>query len=60
MHQFRVCVNPIDRLIRDMPVDAVITKPSMQVHLPTFIITAEHTSKTILKRHDRAIKDAIR
>ena len=58
--QFGVIAVSFDRILIDLPVDAIRTETPVDVHLPFLLITTEYTCKAILIRDDRAIENAIR
>ena len=57
--QLRVIVDPLDRLVCNLPVDTILAKPCVQVHLTFLIIAAKDPGKTIPEGNDRAVEDAV-
>jgi hypothetical protein len=54
-----VSVDPIDRLVVQLPVNTIRRESAVQVHVAFFIVTAEYARETVLKGYDGAVKDAV-
>ena len=59
LRDLRVVALELDRLVLDVPVDAVLALAKVEVHDTPRVINTEHTDKAALVRDDSAIEDAV-
>ena len=49
----------MDRLVLNLPMDAVLAEAGEDIHTHGPAVTAEHTCESVLKRHDRTVKNTV-
>ena len=59
LDDFVVVAFPFDGGIFQFPVNSILAEAAVQVHVALFIVTAKNTGKLALKRHNRAVEDAV-
>ena len=56
----RVCSLEYNRIVLNVPVNAVFTKSGKNIHADRFAVTAEHSRKTVFIWDNRTVKHAVR
>ena len=59
LSKLRVSVDPVNGLVIQLPMDAILRETAVQVHVTLFIVTAEDTGILAFEWHNCAVKYAV-